>query len=81
MKINLDFNRIRRWPGMIVDMVIHVLERAVTLSAVLLMGYILIGLIMLHVPGLPVLWRPPRKNPDMLLFAAAACLFVLRRKR
>jgi hypothetical protein len=80
MKINLDFNKIKRWPGIIVDTIIHVLERLVTLTAIILIGYILLGLIMLYIPGLPVLWRPPKKNPDMLLFAAAACLYVLRRK-
>jgi len=80
MKINLSYDKVKRWPDLIVSKIIYVLERLVTLSAILLMGYILLGLIMLYIPGLPVLWRPPKKNPDMLLFAAAACLFVLRRK-
>ena len=80
MKIDLSFNKIKRWPDLIVSKVTYVLERLVGLTAIFLMGYILLGLIMLYIPGLPVLWRPPKKNPDMLLFAAAACLYVLRRK-
>ncbi len=80
MKITLSYNKIKHWPDRFVSAIIHVLERVVTFSAIVLMGYILLGLIMLYVPGLPVLWRPPKRNPDMLLFAAAACLYVLRRK-
>ena len=80
MKIDLSLHNIKRWPGIIMDKTIHVLERLVSLTAIILIGYILLGLIMLYIPGLPVLWRPPKKNPDMLLFAAAACLYVLRRK-
>jgi len=80
MKININFNKVKKWPGIIIDKIFYILERAVTLTAILLMGYVLLGLIMLYVPGVPVLWRPPKKNPDMLLFAAAACLYVLRRK-
>ncbi len=80
MKIDLSFNKIKRWPDLIISKITYVLERLVALTAIFLMGYILLGLIMLYVPGLPVLWRPPKNNPDMLLFAAAACLYVLRRK-
>jgi len=80
MKLDLSFKKIKHWPNRIIDTLIYIFERLVSLTAIILMGYILLGLIMLYVPGLPVLWRPPKKNPDMLLFAAAACLYVLRRK-
>ncbi len=80
MKVDLSFNKIKRWPDLFVSKVSYVLERLVGFTAIFLMGYILLGLIMLYIPGMPVLWRPPKKNPDMLLFAAAACLYVLRRK-
>ncbi len=80
MKIDLSMNKVKRWPDMIIGKATSILERLVSLFAILLMGYILFGLIMLYIPGLPILWQPPKKNPDMLLFAAAACLYVLRRK-